>query len=221
MKRTVFGSRVGLLAAAAIALSSGSAAARFGVMVDGSPAFSLGTYLQTKGAEFQNGTGFNGRAALILGNFFLGYDYTQFGNARACMGSTCTAPSPADQGATKFHAFTAMYNIYFFSGAVKPYLALGLGAIFGTLGDWATKASANKVFGGDLRASFGLEIPFFSKFFLRVEGRYRYLVTNNPFQNLEQDVALGVLLGDVGAVARETIQDAHVLQAVVGLGAHF
>lgn len=206
--------------AAALALASPAAQARIGVVIDGSSAFSMGTYLSTKGTEFQNGTGFNGRAALVLGNWFLGYDYTQFANSQACTATECFRAADG-QGSTRFHAFTATYNYYFLDGGFRPFLSVGLGGVFGTLGGWSTAQAPNNVFGGDFRASFGFEIPFLSKFFLRVEGRYRYLLTNNPIQNLQQDLAVGVLLGDAGAVARETIQDAHIIQAVVGLGAHF
>ena len=206
--------------AAACVLGFGMPAqARIGVAIDASPAFSMGNYLSTKGVDFQNGVGFNGRAALILGNWFLGYDYTQFGNAQACSAGQCFQAD--NMGSTRFHAFTAMYNFFFLSGPVKPYLAVGLGAIIGTLGGWSTSQAPSNVFGGDFRASFGLEFGLGSKFFLRVEGRYRYILTNNPIQNLQQDLAVGLLLGDPGASAREIIQDAHIVQAVVGFGAHF
>ena len=214
IKKTVCAS----VLAAALCGAASPAQARIGVVVDAGGAFSLGTYLQTKGTEYQNGNGFNGRVALVLGNWFLGYDYTQLSNAQVCNSTECFK---ADQGSTKFHAFTATYNIYFASGAFRPFLALGFGAVFGTLGSWQSSAAQNNVFGGDFRASFGFEIPMGSKFFLRVEGRYRYLLTNNPVQNLQQDLALGVLLGDPASTVRETIQDAHIVQAVLGIGAHF
>src|SRR5258706_10548336 len=125
------------LAAAAVLATATQAQARFGITVDAGGAFSMGTYLSTKGTEFQNGNGFNGRAALIVGNWFLGYDYTQLSNSQVCNSTECFK---ADMGSTKFHAFTATYNFYFMDGGFRPFLAVGFGAIFGTLGQWQPSA---------------------------------------------------------------------------------
>lgn len=203
----------------AVLLFAASAEARVGLEVSGGLAWSAGSYLNYSGNEFRNGNGFDLRASLILGNWFLGYDYTGLNNGKIC-GAGCLGSE--NFGSTKIHSFTANYHFYFYRGAVRPFLAIGFGGLFGTLGDWPSQSSQNKIFGGDFRGSVGLEIPFAKKFFITIEGRYRYLLTNNPIQNAQQDLLLTAFLGgSVTDTLASTIQDAHLIQAIVGIGAHF
>jgi hypothetical protein len=205
---------------AVLSLAAGSAQARVGVEVAGGIAWSAGAYLNYAGNEFRTGNGFDARVSLILGNWFLGYDYTSLNNGKIC-GAGCVGSEA--YGTTKIHSFTANYRFYFYKGAVKPFLALGIGGLIGTLGDWPSRSAAqNNVFGGDFRGSFGFEIPLGSKLFLSIEGRYRYLLTNNPIQDVQQDLLLTAFLGgSVTDTLARTIQDAHLVQVLAGFGAHF
>jgi hypothetical protein len=203
------------LFAGSLWMMSVGAEARIGVEASGGLSWSTGSFLNYRGTEFRNGNGFDARVSLILGNWFLGYDFTSMTNGKIC-GAGCLGSDAF--GSTKIHSFTANYRFYLFRKVVQPYLGVGFGGLFGTLGEW----SKSNVFGGDFRAAFGLEIPVAKKFFVSIEGRYRYLLTNNPLQNAQQDLVYSLFLGgSVTDSVANTIQDAHTIQVIAGVGAHF
>jgi hypothetical protein len=207
-----------VLVGLAVSLPAAAEKLRFGVEGAGSPAFPAGAYIESKGNQFRNGTGFNARASLILGSWFFGYEYTALTNKEVCS----TGCSSGDYGTTKLHSFTANYHFYFIDRPVRPYILIGVGGLFGTLGAWPTQGQASNLFGMDLRAGLGLEIPIGGHVFVSIEGRYRYLLTNNPMQDLQQEV-IGTLFtgGTTSDIFRESIQDAHLIQAILGIGFHF
>jgi hypothetical protein len=205
----------GLLAVAAPASAEG---VRFGVEGAGSPVFPVGSYIESGGKQFKNSTGFNARASLILGNWFFGYEFTSLGNSDICA-SSCAS---GDFGTTKLHSFTANYHFYLVEKPIRFYILVGIGGVFGTLGSWPSDAQANNVYGMDLRAGLGFEFPIGDHFFISLEGRYRYLLTNNPMQDLTTTFVNTYLGGgNASDVFKETIQDAHIIQAILGIGMHF
>jgi hypothetical protein len=214
----LLGLRYGVLAVALLVATPAAAGVRLGVEGAGSPVFPVGAYISSKGNQFKNAIGYNARASLILGNWFFGYEYTSLGNSEICL-APC---QPGDYGTTKLHSFVANYHFYFMDTPVRPYLLLGIGAVFGTLGAWPTNGQQGQLFGGDLRAGVGLEIPLGGHFFISIEGRYRFLVTNNPMQDLQQDLLGSVFTGgNITDAFKESVQYAHLIQAIVGFGAHF
>jgi hypothetical protein len=211
-----------LLGLATALAASDAPAVRLGVEGAGSPVFPAGAYIESKGNEFRNKMGFNARASLILSNWFFSYEFTALGNEAPCAsGGGCMS---GDYGTTKLHSFTANYHFYFLDAdsTVRPYILLGIGAVFGTLGSWPTSGQEGNIFGADLRAGLGLEFPIGKHFFISLEGRYRYVLTNNPMQDLQAALVGSIFTGQSASdVFKESIQDAHIIQALLGVGVHF
>lgn len=202
---------------------------RIGFAVNGGPAMMVGSWVKYEGRELNHSIGWGIRASLLLGNWEFSYGLSMIGNSELvwqggkCMdGQTCTiggTTAVANFGSTIFHQVFATYNFYFIKHTARPFISISFGGIFGTLGG----VEGDTFYGGAVGAGVGVEVSVAKHFFLKVELRYKFLLTSNPVGSFEE--AVGVNINSGGVIPTLTLENAvsmgHLLSVNVGFGAHF